>query len=121
MTFPAHETKVDKASEPAWLGYVCRVTHVLIAILVSTLIWQNLQGVNWKAIESNPGLFHNSLVAIALPSAAGGATILVSGFRALDGTFKLDLLGVRARGASGALIAWICAFAAIVVAFRILW
>jgi hypothetical protein len=58
---------------------------------------------------------------IGMPFAAAIATGLVSGVRAIDGKLRISLLGLEIEGAGAALLGWIAAFSAIILAIRALW
>ncbi|HBY43047.1 MULTISPECIES: hypothetical protein [unclassified Brevundimonas] len=63
----------------------------------------------------------HGLALFGLPVIAFFTTGLVCLMRALDPTFRIDLIGVKADGVAAALICWVLVFGALTVALRGLW
>lgn len=108
------------ANEPFW---PVRVAGILVFTLACT-------GVGWTLWSISKHLPPDNLAAIVqahlpaiigMPIAALFSVAIVAAARSLGGPFSIQIVGLRAEGATATMLLWLTAFGAIVVAIRALW
>lgn len=71
---------------------------------------------------TSPALIRDHVpAALGIPILAALSTAIVCGARAHDAGSQVELLGLRAEGASAAVLSWVVVFGVLVTALRALW